>query len=508
MFDYLQQFKRLPKELQDCVSSPEAMASLDEIETKHGVRLAAAVMRLMVKDLTLAKLPLFLASEFSINEEEAKQVVKELENGALKKAASYLGFAPVVTVDALEEKVNNILKTGFISFSSQALIDRFKLTSRTYLHGVRSKIDTRSVMQKSIEAGGLGLSIEKTDALLNLLDGKKIPENISNNVPKKSSVLDNLIAAHTIQPEYSLANSIEERKKKLLAEKELPVGEVSAVISQPKSQPAAPHNLPFAEADKKLTKKEEIAEPDEIAAFLKKISQGQEPEKPIVEEKKENPIPVSIPKPIPTPIVAPVVPPVVPVPPVKKLAEGEVNIKINQQPKEVKPEIKTVSSAEKPVAPNNGATFKPIPTANLITPQRPTNSYGLKVAPVTASSEQGRVRMNDVVTAPRVMGPIEELRFLDLVNFRRLAPSPEEAAAKIFTKIKLLEKNGYDRMTAGIDAWRQNEVSRLYLIMCRESAFKAKPLSEIIEYLKSQGQDYLTQEEIDAIMALNAKLLF
>ena len=490
MFDYLQQFKRLPKELQDCVSSPEAMESLDEIETKHGVRLAAAVMRLMVRDLTLAKLPLFLASEFSINEEEAKQVVKELENGALKKAASYLGFAPVVTVDALEEKVNNILKTGFISFSSQALIDRFKLTSRTYLHGVRNKIDTRSVMQKSIEAGGLGLSTEKTDALLNLLDGNKVSENIPNNVPKKSSVLDNLIATHAIQPEYSLANSIEERKKKLLSEKELPVGEVSASLPLEKPQPTAPHNLPFAETDKKVIKKEEIAEPDEIAAFLKKISKDQEPEKPA-------PAPIPTPIPVPTPIVPPIAPPVVPVAPVKKLAEGEVNIKINQQPKEAKP-----------VAPDNGVTFKPIPTANLITPQRPTNSYGLKVAPVTASSEQGRVRMNDVVTAPRVMGPIEELRFLDLVNFRRLAPSPEEATAKIFAKIKLLEKNGYDRMTAGIDAWRQNEVSRLYLIMCRESAFKAKPLSEIIEYLKTQGQDYLTQEEIDAIMVLNAKLLF
>lgn len=491
MFDYLQQFKRLPKELQDCVSSPEAMESLDEIETKHGVRLAAAVMRLMVKDLTLAKLPLFLASEFSINEEEAKQVVKELENGALKKAASYLGFAPVVTVDVLEEKVNNILKTGFISFSSQELINRFRLMSRTYLHGVRSKIDTRLVMQKSIEAGGLGLSTEKTDALLNLLDGNKISENIPANVPKKSSALDNLIATHTIQPEYSLANSIKERKNKLLSEKELPVGEMPVSLPLAKA-PIAPHNLPFAESDKKAIKKEEIAEPEEIAAFLKKISQEQAPEKPA-----PTPISVPVPTPIVPPIVPHIVPPVVPAAPVKKLAEGEVNIKINQQPKE-----------QKPVVANEAVTFKPIPTANLITPPRPVSNYGLRVAPVTASSEQGRIKMDDVRTAPRVMGPIEELRFLDLVNFRRLAATPIEATAKIFSKIKLLEKNGYDRMTAGISAWRQSEVSRLYLIMCRESAFKAKPLSEIIEYLKTQGQDYLTQEEIDAIMLLNAKLLF
>jgi hypothetical protein len=136
------------------------------------------------------------------------------------------------------------------------------------------------------------------------------------------------------------------------------------------------------------------------------------------------------------------------------------------------------------------------------------NSYGPKVAPVTASSEQGRVRMDDVRTAPRVMGPIEELRFLDLANFRRLGASPAEATAKIFSKIKLLEKSGYDRMTAGIAAWRQSEVNRLYLVMYRESAFKAKPILGIIEQLKASGKNYLTVEEIDAIMLLNAKLIF
>ncbi len=494
MFDYLQQFKHLPKELQDYVSSEEAMKSLDEIEAKHGVKLAAAVMRLMVKDLSINKLPLFLSSEFSLNEEEAKQITKELKNGVLRKAASHLGFAPIISTDSTEEKIDQLLKNNTVSFSSQELINRFRLIAKTYLHGVRSKIDTRLVMQKSINAGGLGLPTEKADYLLNLLDGQAPTIDSS----KKSSALDNLIKTHTIQPEYSLANSIEERKKKMLATKNLPVEEVLTSLPLEKAPvkilpkpDVVPSNLPVAEVEKKEeTKKEKIAEPDEVAAFLKKISQNQEPE-------AEKPKPVSAPsapapiaKPVPMPAPAPAL--------VKKVSEGEFEIKIQPSPKENKPETKT----------EQGVSFQPIPTAKLVVPQHPINNYGPKVAPVTASSEQGRVRMDDVRTAPRVMGPIEELRFLDLANFRRLGASPAEATAKIFSKIKLLEKSGYDRMTAGIAAWRQSEVNRLYLIMCRESAFKAKPILEIMEQLKASGKNYLTVEEIDAIMLLNAKLIF
>lgn len=486
MFDYLQQFKHLPKELQDYVSSEEAMKSLDEIEAKHGIKLAAAVMRLMVKDLSINKLPLFLSSEFSLNEEEAKQITKELKNGVLRKAASHLGFAPIVSTDPTEEKIDQLLKNNAASFSSQELINRFRLISKTYLHGVRSKIDTRLVMQKSIDAGGLGLSTEKADQLLNLLDGQAPTIDSS----KKSSALDNLIKTHTIQPEYSLANSIEERKKKMLATKNLPVEEVLTSLPLEKAPvkilpkpDVVPSNLPVAEVEKKEEiKKEKIAEPDEVAAFLKKISQNQEPE-------AEKPKPVFVPS-APAPVPAPAL--------VKKVSEGEFEIKIQPSPKENKPETKT----------EQGVSFQPIPTAKLVVPQHPINNYGPKVAPVTASSEQGRVRMDDVRTAPRVMGPIEELRFLDLANFRRLAANPAEATAKIFSKIKLLEKSGYDRMTAGIAAWRQSEVNRLYLVMYRESAFKAKPITEIIEQLKANGKNYLTVEEIDAIMLLNAKLIF
>ena len=511
MFDYLQQFNRLPKELRDAVSSSEAMKALDETESNHGVRLASAVMRLMVKDLTLDKLPLFLASEFSLNEEEARQITTELKNGALKKAASYLGFAPLVSADTFDLRIAEILKTGAVSFASQSLVDRFKIIAKTYLRGVRNKIDTRLVMQKSVEAGGLGLAAGKADEIFLLLDGAS-----SEKMPaKKSSPLDTLIAKETVHAEYNLAAAIEARKKKLLAEKELPaqpeekdfpLEEKQKDLPLPETKAPAgqnniPHNLPFIQVERKK-EAAVVAEPDEIAAFLKKISVSDEAAPVSAPEKKPEPIQETAP-------AAPAVPPVSVAPMVPK-KEG-LQIKVNQAPKINIPDVPsapakivaaTATVNEKP------ADFQPIPTSHLVTPPRPAMPVGPKIAPVAPAGEQSRVRMDDVRVAPTVMGPIEELRFLDLVNFRRLAPTPVEATNKILAKIKLLEKSGYDRMTAGIAAWRQSETNRVYLKMCRESAFKSKPLSAIIANCLAQKEDCLNQEEIDAVMSLNAKLLF
>ena len=106
------------------------------------------------------------------------------------------------------------------------------------------------------------------------------------------------------------------------------------------------------------------------------------------------------------------------------------------------------------------------------------------------------------------MGPMEEIQFLDLVNFRRLGKTPEEITVKIFNKIKLLEKDGYEKMIAGISAWRKSPVSRLYLHIVQEAVISNLPLKEAIEKREKNKQEGLTLAEIEAIMNLNSKLIF
>jgi hypothetical protein len=116
--------------------------------------------------------------------------------------------------------------------------------------------------------------------------------------------------------------------------------------------------------------------------------------------------------------------------------------------------------------------------------------------------------MHDIKPMPKVMGPIEELQFLDVINFRRLGATPAEITAKVLAKIKLLEKDGYDKMVAGVRAWRQSPVSRLYLRLGQEAIAKGLTMKAMVESRKGANQEYLSMEEIEAIVSLNGKLVF
>ena len=91
---------------------------------------------------------------------------------------------------------------------------------------------------------------------------------------------------------------------------------------------------------------------------------------------------------------------------------------------------------------------------------------------------------------------------------RRLGKTPAEITAKIFSKIKLLEADGYDKMVSGVHAWRQSPVNRLYIKMVQEAIGKGLTLKEYALARQKENKDYLNLEEIEAILTMNSKLVF
>lgn len=131
--------------------------------------------------------------------------------------------------------------------------------------------------------------------------------------------------------------------------------------------------------------------------------------------------------------------------------------------------------------------------------------------PVTTAIPQtpsGRVKVEDVAYKPRLMGPIEELREMDLVEFRRLSPKPRVAADKIIVKVDLLAKEGYDKKIKGIEAWKKSSLNQLYNTLLSESLNKAKPIVQIIQEKIIAKQETLSEEEFKVIMDLNRVLKF
>ena len=123
------------------------------------------------------------------------------------------------------------------------------------------------------------------------------------------------------------------------------------------------------------------------------------------------------------------------------------------------------------------------------------------------SAPESKPVATEVRPSPKLTGPVEELRSLTVKDFRRLSREPSEATLKILDKLDLLEEQGFEVKTAGIKAWQDSEVNRLYLELLRQS-LEGRPISEVIAERESKNLPALAKPEFDAIMELNRKLRF
>ncbi len=116
--------------------------------------------------------------------------------------------------------------------------------------------------------------------------------------------------------------------------------------------------------------------------------------------------------------------------------------------------------------------------------------------------------MDDVKFVPKVVGPLEELKYIDLVSFHRLGQEARANTAKIKAKIDLLGEQGYGKRLEGVSAWRNSPLNELYLAMGNESIGTGEPIDAIIEKRKKAKKDFLSAAEFDAIMDLNKSLRY
>lgn len=435
MFDYLQQFNALPKDLRDRVSSSSAMAAINELESKYQVDLAMVVMKVMIKSLALKNLPPYFVSESGLAPAAAESLAKELQEKILAPVADYLGLASEMRALDLDKDIDLVVREAGLVLPSIDLVNRFKSILSTYLKGIRNKIDARAAFSKAVNLGGLNLSLTEIDRVFRVCETQKF-KSLDVVLP---SLAAKAAAPVTTPPPTKLDKLITN------AEKSVPAAEYSlkqALAEGQVKQPADFKKPIAAEPITKLDLKHEL---------------------PIPEKTIDLPLPPEAPK----LAVKVVVPPKTIVPPAIK-------------PAPVPPSARPAAAPSRPIAGN-----RPAPAA-----------------------QNSKPKIQDIKPMPKVMGPIEELQFLDLVNFRRLGVTPAETTAKIFSKIKLLERDGYDRMIAGVKAWRQSPVNRLYLRLGQEAIAKGMTLKDLLAAKQKESQEHLKMEEIEALVSLNSKLVF
>ena len=511
MFDYLQKFNSLPQPLRESVSSPSAMAVISDLENKYKIDLAATVMKVMIKIIPLADLAIYFVSDFSLNPEVAKKLTADLKDRLFFPVANYLGYNPSYSLVVPKtapaplhfSAVEKIAKESGVTFAGLELNSRFKNILTTYLKGVRSRIDTRLTLNKDILSGGLGLDYKIIDKIFKICDeinaGQKIESHPLLSLPEN-------------KPEKTLPAGNGLEKVRQLYEKtgevrDIPYDLKSAILSGTVKKPATPLNLPVvAETNEKLL--EEPAK--EVLLSPVQVVNKQEVLAPV--SKIETPIPVPTPAPIsvPIPISTPATEATL-----NTLKEvSSTSQKLVQPPKKdgLLSKIFSTESEKKPTVKPEIAIKKPVVnTAPFVAPSIATlrNEASLQNKPAVKTPPIVQKPATEDVSVPKVMGPIEELSYLDIVNFRRLGSSPSEAALKVETKIRLLEKDGYDKMISGVLAWHSGIINSIYLKMGQEALAKGISFKQCAEnYKNAKSSGFLFWEEIEAIMALNSRLMF
>jgi hypothetical protein len=128
--------------------------------------------------------------------------------------------------------------------------------------------------------------------------------------------------------------------------------------------------------------------------------------------------------------------------------------------------------------------------------------------PKTASPSSVVVDGIRGTVAPRMISgdSVGELASMDVEHFRRLSPSSDEAAEKIWQKLEALRQESFDRWTKGVTAWRQAPIQQSYLLLVQRSFLEGKPVAEIAERMHAQDLSQLSPVELASLLQLNGRI--
>lgn len=498
MFDYLNKFKNLSADIKKVVDSDEALALIEELEGKYKVELASVVMKVVVKEIDINNLPLYFFTEFALSQDLSENLAEELKKKIFYKIADYLGIETTVDEEGLnlqkdlellaeernelreemdedledqeflddyiksdylnkiKEQANQVFKILNFNFSSEKK-EKFIFYLEKYFKGIIDKTNLRQYLTKPIELGGFGLTDKMLDNILMIADNLKNEEyqEVKSQIKLDKNVLEKINRLGVGTPLIETKNL-----------KTLKSPQTSPLLSPIDS----PHLLSASDTPHLAEKTDE------------EIDKNNSQEDLNIDNELSEKLDLNF-----------------------KKIEEEALLGIDKHLHEDVSNIADESDdAEKQIS-------KKI--ENRVMSEEPKEEKPESIPSVFRGPSQddlvdgNKIKMTDVKKV-KIMTPVDEIRYLDLINFRRLSKNPKEALEKIREKLKVLEGLDYTKMIEGIKAWRQSPVHKLYLKMFLEVSNRGISLDQVISEFESEAKDFLKKEEIDAIIEFNKSLRF
>ncbi|MEA3464033.1 MAG: hypothetical protein U9R14_03090 [Patescibacteria group bacterium] len=490
-----------------------------EIKGAHGSASAVSAQKkenLISRAKKTSRVPMESSTEKRANfffSMEDEQEIGELS----KKIDGYINTESFN--NQIRERLDKIIKQTQINFGSEQLVNRFKQILRTYFRGIRDRIEAKQTLVKPFEAGGLNFDRESAEKVLLIADGNfndlgkadeikssvsgisriKIPESDKRKLGDledsrlASPVSDRLtlsrltqVAAKRAQDkpnqdwglsgirdiDYDLAKEFKKIKDS---------GKPNKLDTKHKLAPPPPsfrHNSERAKAS--IAKA--MSRPQKISPFF---SYDQSHKAPSTKSQQTSHLPT-----------------------IKKNVEIK-SIQSISADRKAPPALNKLSARDRKDFSNKVSHNYGLASRHSQTKQANASPTVRPAVRERRGGEIGdKVKMEDVKYVPKIVSPIDELKYMSLINFRRLEQDLNKIIIKIKQKIDLLEEENYAQRLAGIKAWRVSPVNRLYLEMGQTSINSSKPIDAVIEERKIKGQEYLNSQEFKAVMDLNRDLRF
>ncbi len=527
MFDYIQKFNNLSQEVREKISAFDTVKKVEKLEDVYDLNLAPLIMKVMVLDVKINQLREYLMEEMGLEKERAERLKKELIDDVFSKVADYLGieiknkeleddintqvdhqdkggfsFSQEEEKEAqgladkirdyeeldplryqIEHKADKIIKEADINFSSEFLFSRLRKILIIYLRSVRNQVNTKQTLFKDVASGGLELEELEADKILDIAKREKIdlgeepyfhPQDVRYTKEyggQLSPYKEKKIISK--EKEKSEQEQLEEKKKinnqKQASSKDADTGE--KMIIQENKQKSPGIDLSRTARDRDI---------DYDLKSVLENKQEQRKETPKINQKK------------------------------KEQSQKGRKENIEKGKKEEKKGVfSTKTPKDKDKVAGKEREQKQGQAQKQDQDKKAKQSFKEKKKQFPRSKKaEGKQKMEDIKPAPKAMSSLDELRYMDVVTFRRLAEDSNEKQEKIKKKIDLLGKESLGKMFDGIKAWRQSPVNKMYISMGKESINNNKDIKTIIREKKSHNQDYLIEAEFNAILELNKKLRF
>jgi hypothetical protein len=482
MLEYLDKFEKLPVDIQQKASSQEVLLALDDLGARYNVDLTSFFVRVLIKDILYSNLLANIIKEFDLDISQAENLEAELRNRVFSFFKDHLsqgGGEKIAPREGLAALKHSIAVAG----------EAEKPATRIAIPLPQNNVVAPSPAVVATPQPPIAESVVKPAVIEQTAVPATPIQSSSVEIPAPSN--PSLPPAFSTQPKED--KEIADLKKSLAGESGNDAERYSRLAADILEEigislPSEGLNLRFKQIIMTFIRgvrtKIEARE-----AMMKSIVNGglgldsSEADrslaisrKKLEDENKKQPFKQAA--------------------PVNKdfvLNKDEINRALGKNPTPA-PTEEEYNLAEE------------LRKGNIAQPANIANKMAVKIQRRTVAL--GAKKAMDDITAPQLMGPVEELGYMDLVTFRRLDPDPISRCRKIEEKVELLGKEGIDRQLEGIKAWRLNPVNKTYLFMGQESILKGKTIDDIILELKEKNLNYLTRAEFEAVMDLNNRLRF